>query len=154
MSFVDLENYPRCKKLVLQQDAHNMIFVGILQSIFSALMEAENLSQNNDYTHFCNSVRNTSIKTHRLQKRVARHMRNFLHRLNMHIFMPFLGLTNNNGNGKSIISLFHLTNQIGRCFNCFFVLLICLYSQISSDLYISHIILCILMSILCPRLWV
>ena len=70
-------------------------------------------------------------------------MKNFLHIRYKHIFMLFI----------EPIPLFQLEKHIGRCFNIFLVFLICIYSNLSSDIYLNHIILCILMFILCTIEW-
>lgn len=53
-----------------------LICVEIIQKVFSASMEAENIYQKSDYPQFWNSTRNTSVETYRLQKSVDRHMCN------------------------------------------------------------------------------
>ena len=50
------------------------VCVDILQRIFSVLMEADNLSQNIGCPHFCESIRNINVKTHRFYNKVARHI--------------------------------------------------------------------------------
>ena len=54
------------QKLVLQQDADALSLCGHTLANFSALLEVENISQNSGYPHFGNSIRNISIKIHRL----------------------------------------------------------------------------------------
>ena len=78
------------------------VCVDILQQMFSELNEAENISQNSGYPQFCNSTRNSSIKTHGFYKRVARHMQNFSHWWYSHLSMTFIEL----------ISLFQVTKNM------------------------------------------
>ena len=68
------------------------VCVEIIQRILSELMEVKNISQKSVCPHFCDSTRNTIIKTHRFQKIVARHMHNFLHRWYTQISIPFIDL--------------------------------------------------------------
>ena len=119
------------------------IFVDIIQHIFNALMEEDNLSQNKDWPYFCGSIRNTSVETHIL--------RNFLHRWNFQLGILFLETTTNNGNVHPVIYFFQLIDHIVSCFNYLLLLLIRLYIHFSSDLSLNHIILCIFMFILCHR---
>ena len=81
--------------------------VDILKRIFSVLMEAYNLSQKSECPHFCDSIRNISIKTHILYKRVARHMQNSLHRWYSHIGIPIIDLTSFCG-WQSILTVSYL----------------------------------------------
>ena len=99
------------------------VCVDIIQYIFSALMEAENISQKSVWLHFLKSIIKTIIKTHILQQMVSIHMHNFIHIFNIHIFIPSLDLKNIYCNVQSIIYLFQFTNNIGICINCFLVLL-------------------------------
>ena len=59
-----LKTNPGCQKLVLQQDAYTLSLCGHTSVDFSVLMEAENISQNTGCPHFCDSIRNISIKAH------------------------------------------------------------------------------------------
>ena len=121
-----------------------LVFVDILQRVFIALIEAENIYQKSNHPHFCDSIRNISIKNHRLYQRVARHMKNFLQIWYRHLVMPCI----------DPISLFQLTKHIGSWFNFFLVFLICIYSNLSSDISLNHIIMCILLFILYTIAWV
>ena len=66
-------------------------------------------------------------------------MQNLPHNSYHHIVMIFI----------EMISLFQLINNIVSCFNVFLVFLIYIYSNISYDIYLNHIIVCILLFILC-----
>ena len=91
-----------CKKMPIL-----CVCVDIHERILSALTEAENIPQKSGCPHFCNSIRNISIKNHRLYHMVARQMRNFLHSWYRHPVMQFIEL----------IYLFQLTKDIVSCFN-------------------------------------
>ena len=78
---------------------------------------------------------------------VSIHTCNSPHIWYIQIIMPFIDTKNNNLNDQMIISLFHLTNNIGGCFGCFLVCLIYLYSYISYGLPLKHTILCIFLFI-------
>ena len=125
------------------------ICVDTIPNIFSALMETDSPSQNNGFPHFWNSIIKTIFETHIFQNMVARNMKNSLHSWYTQIIISFLEMKNNNGNGQPITSLFQLTNYIGSYFNCILVLLIHIYSYISSDLSLNHMIICIFLFIFC-----
>ena len=120
------------------------LILDIHQRIFSALMEADNFSQESACPHFCNSIRNISTKTHKLYKKVAIHMLKSLHSWYKNLVMPFIDM----------ISLIQFTTHIVSRFNFFLVFLICIYSHLSSDISFNHIILYIFLFILCTIPWV
>ena len=101
-----------------------------------------------EWPFFWDSTRKASIKTHRFQHRVARHIHNFLHICNTQTDTTIIDMAKNIVNCQPIISLFQLTNIIGSFFNYLLVLLIYIYSHISSD-FSSATLFCAFLCSLC-----